>query len=183
MAKQKSQRFLNEIRFRKLRRATFAQPFIAIVSRLPRNIAKLARGGNVRNSANTCRASRSKTSARTASIRSGTTPARLMDAPFVDIFRGDAEGRTDHDGRDRDPGFAGDDVPGRSRRPTQCARTHFRQNAEAFHPDRAGGQSFGGAFALRSDQSPDHLSGTVRSTSGARFAQDRKRADSSGNEI
>src|SRR5207244_5977901 len=74
--------------------------------------------------------------------------ARLRDAPFADIFRGDAEGRTDHDGRDRDPGFAGDDVARRSRRPTQCARTHFRQNAEAFHPDRARGQSFGGAFAL-----------------------------------
>src|SRR5438067_13776145 len=64
MAKQKSQRFLNEIHFRKLRRATFARPFIAIVSRLPRNIAKLACGGNVRNSANTCQASRSKTSAK-----------------------------------------------------------------------------------------------------------------------
>src|SRR5207249_7059475 len=116
MAKQKSQRFLNEIHFRKLRRATFAQPSIAIVSRLPRNIAKLARGGNVRNSANTCRASRSKTSARLASIRSGTTPARLRDPRFADIFRGHAEGRTDRDGGDCDPGFAGDDVPGRPRR-------------------------------------------------------------------
>jgi translation initiation factor IF-1 len=29
----------------------------------------------------------------------------------------------------------------------------------------------------------DHLPGTVKSTAGARFAQNRKRADSSGNEI
>jgi translation initiation factor IF-1 len=46
-----------------------------------------------------------------------------------------------------------------------------------------GDQVSGRAFALRSDQGADHLPGTVKSTAGARFAQNRKRADSSANEI
>ena len=47
------------IRSRSVRRATFAQLFIAIVSRQPPNMDNQARGGNDRNSANTCRRSRS----------------------------------------------------------------------------------------------------------------------------
>src|SRR6266404_3782599 len=104
---------------------------------------------------------------------------------FADIFRRDAEGRTDRDGGNHYPGFAGHDVPRRSRRSAQCARAYFRQDAETFHSHCAGGQGVGGAFAVRSDQGANHLSRAVRSTRlrqsygglafGVEFAQNRKR--------
>jgi hypothetical protein len=60
----------------------------------------------------------------------------------------DGERRTNHHRRHCDPGFAWHDVPRRSSRPTQRPCAYFRQNAQTFHPHRARGQSFSGAFAI-----------------------------------
>ena len=62
-------------------------------------------------------------------VENGNDVTRLSDAVFVNIFRGHAERRTDRDGGDRDPGFAGDDVPGRPRRSAKRPGSHFRQDA------------------------------------------------------
>ena len=165
MGNRKSSRFLSEIRFRKLRHDSSARHFIGTGSRRSRNIDKPARGGNGRSSANICQAFRSKTCSRStyfvAAISGGPRrseiAATVEATPLADIFRRDAEGRTDRDGRHRDPGPAGDDVQGRSGRSTECAGPHFRQDAEALHSDRPRRQSFGRALSLRSDQGANHL--------------------------
>lgn len=72
-----------------------------------------------------------------------------------------AEGRTDRDGRNGDAGVAGHDVSRGTAGETERACSHFGEDAEAFHPDRAGRQSGGGAFTLRSDQGADHISGKI----------------------
>src|SRR5207302_7700075 len=123
----------------------FARRFTATVSRPRRSIDKLARGGNARNLASTCRAFHWKMSIKNDEVErvfgnalvrmrrsriclaSSSPPARkslrlgeekpihLEPDRAANIFRRHAEGRTDRDGRHSDPGFAWNDVPGRSR--------------------------------------------------------------------
>src|SRR2546423_1284816 len=69
-----------------------------------------------------------------------------------------AEGRADCDGRNGDAGVARDDVPRRSAGESQRPGSYFRQDAQAFHPYRAGRQSGSGTVALRPNQGADHFS-------------------------
>lgn len=67
------------------------------------------------------------------------------------------------------------DVPSVASQWRTRPRPHFWENAEELHPHRPGRQSAGGAFTLRSQQSPDHLPGKVAAVLLARYSIQSRR--------
>jgi hypothetical protein len=147
------------IRSRRNRLNMFGPFCSTIGSLLQKNAESPALGGNDAKSASSLRKHRLAAETKTASVLRG-YEAPVEEVQRVIIFRR-AEGSSDYNRGDGDPGFAGHNVSRRSSGPTQRSGPHFRKNAQTFHSHCARRQGFGRTLALRLDEGANYLSRAI----------------------